>query len=677
MDTENKPVHIISDEPEGNSDLFGFGAYASTIAGLIANKENKTPLVIGIYGSWGSGKTTLMKTVISHLEEIEKKRKKKKDKGYYRSCKTVWFQAWKYKDEDEILAALIEEIFKAMKSDGFFEGCKAQIETFVKSLNKLKIIGKFTELFSSVDISDCFSAPEYKSKLGFYDTFQEFFDRLLWTYPNWRPKISIAEGPDDSKGSLVVFIDDLDRCPKDRILKVLETIKLFMDKKGCVFVIGAANDIIEKALEGDYGEGSSKFMDKIVQVTFNLPQVTATDFESYIEKISPHIKADITPHLSMIISAMENNQRRLKRFLNNLSLQEGLLRCKDVQVTFSHLLYWNIIDYVYPSLRDAIKDNSQILSVLKDNIKKIDAKLNDEEKSRWEIAQEMLDEEKVPQSLQDYIKERGLVDILRSFDIDSDQLSLLTTFTEVVESVEEVKEKEEKEKKVELSGFDKMAEVSAGNFLYGGDNKEESIEQAFEIDVYPVTNSQYKKFIETGGYTDNEILQRCWSDDGRTWIQKTSITQPGYWEDEIWNQPELPVVGVCYYEAEAYAKWAGKKLPTENEWEKAARGEDGREYPWEGEFDEKKCNSDESGIGKTSRVDRYPNGVSPYGCYDMAGNVWEWTSDWYAKKQNTIVLRGGSWGNSSGGCRCAGRFNFGPDGRSSFVGFRCARTLTL
>ena len=180
--------------------------------------------------------------------------------------------------------------------------------------------------------------------------------------------------------------------------------------------------------------------------------------------------------------------------------------------------------------------------------------------------------------------------------------------------------------------FDKMVKVPAGKFLYGDDKKEENIEQAFEIDVYPVTNGQYKKFIEAGGYTNDD----CWSEEGRKWRQKESVIQPEYWEDEKWNQPELPVVGVCYYEAEAYAKWVGKRLPTEKEWEKAARGTDGREYPWEGEFDKEKCNSDESGIGTTSRVDRYPNGVSPYGCYDMAGNVREWTSDWYDKGQRLI-----------------------------------------
>ena len=664
MSTENKPVYIISDEPEKDSDLFGFDAYAKTIAGLIANKENKTPLVIGIYGSWGSGKTTLMQTVISHLGKIEEY----EDKSPYRRCKTVWFQAWKYKDEDEILAALIEEIFKTMKSDGFFEGCKAQIETLVNKFNKLKTIGKLTELFSGVDISECFTELKYKEKLGFYDTFQEFFDRLLWTYLNWRPKASTSEKPDDTKGVLVVFIDDLDRCPNNRILKVLETIKLFMDKEGCIFVIGAANEIIENALEGDYGEGSSKFMDKIVQVTFNLPQIPEADLESYIEKIHPHIKETASVHLKTIISAMNNNPRSLKRFLNNLNLQEGLLNNKGVKVAFSHLLYWNIIDYVYPSLRDTIKDNALILSILKENIKEIDTRLDDEEKERWDITQEVLDEENVPQSLQGYIKEKGLVDILRNFDIDLDQLNQLTTFTEVVESVEEVKEKEERGEKLE---FDKMVEVPAGKFLYGDDKQEENVEHPFFIDVYPVTNGQYKKFIEAGGYTDDGILQKCWSEEGRKWRQKNSIIIPKYWKDEKGNQPEHPVVGVSYYEAEAYAKWAGKRLPTEEEWEKAARGEDGREYPWEGEFDREKCNSSESSILGTTRVDRYPNGVSPYGCYDMAGNVWEWTSE---TEEKDFVLRGGSWNGISSYCQCAFRNNGKPINRFYYLGFRCART---
>lgn len=139
---------------------------------------------------------------------------------------------------------------------------------------------------------------------------------------------------------------------------------------------------------------------------------------------------------------------------------------------------------------------------------------------------------------------------------------------------------------------------------------------------------------------------------------------------------------MSWYEAAAFCGWltdASKDgftyhLPTENQWERAARGTDGRDYPWEGEFDPKRCNTKASNIGKTTRVDRYANGVSPVGCYDMAGNVWEWTSDFYDDDQDTYVLKGGSWFNAAEDARCANRGVSNPNYRNFVLGFRCART---
>ncbi len=226
-------------------------------------------------------------------------------------------------------------------------------------------------------------------------------------------------------------------------------------------------------------------------------------------------------------------------------------------------------------------------------------------------------------------------------------------------------------------GFDQMVKIPAGKFLYGENKIEEIVEKSFLIDVFPVTNSQYKRFVEAGGYTDNQILEKYWSKEGKKWIQKNKISQPKYWEDKKWNHPEHPVVGVNFYEAEAYAKWTGKRLPTEQEWEKAARGTDGREYPWKDNFDKEKCNSYESGIKRTTRVDCYPNGMSPYECYDMIGNVSELTDSWHDEIRDAKVVRGGSWFDSYYFCRCANRCDVKPNHRVDAIGFRCAKNVLV
>lgn len=627
--TDYKPVPIISDQPaEDRQVAFGFEAYSRTLSAVIANNDNNTPLVIGIYGPWGSGKTTLMKSIIADLGKINNQSLKA-----FRQCKTVWFQAWKHGGEDEILAALIEEILKTMKQDGFLEKCKIQVEELIERFNVSKFVGELTKKIARLDITEFFDSLPHKERLGFYESFQNFFDRLIWTYLNWRPQSSQTEKTDDKEAALVIFIDDLDRCPRDRIPHVLETIKLFMDKKGCVFVIGAADEIIENALKHKYGEDdASKFMDKIVQVTFNLPQILGEDFDAYLDQIGIHEKGAITPHLPLIISAVKSNPRRLKRFLNNLNLLQGILVNRNLDVEYKNLLFWNIIDYLMPDLREDLKDNPDILGQLKDHIKQLRDKIGDRE--IWDIPKE--DMENIPASFQKYLKDKELVDLLIKFDITADQLRQLASMSGIVESAVEVKEKR-KEARESLDELDLMADIPAGEFIY--QDGKDTIEKPYQIDVYPVTNGQFEQFIKAGGYRNQDY----WSPEGKNWLSTERVGEPKYWKDDKWNQPEHPVVGVSYFEAKAYANWAGKRLPTEKEWERAARGTEGLNYPWGNEFDKERCNTKEAGIGKTTRVTRYPNGISPAGCYDMAGNVLEWTSSWYDESEEVRVLRGGSW----------------------------------
>ncbi|MBZ0160237.1 MAG: formylglycine-generating enzyme family protein [bacterium] len=162
-----------------------------------------------------------------------------------------------------------------------------------------------------------------------------------------------------------------------------------------------------------------------------------------------------------------------------------------------------------------------------------------------------------------------------------------------------------------------------------------------------------------------------WSENGWKWKETERVNEPASWNAPEGNQPDHPVVGVSLYEAEAYAKWAGKRLPTEQEWERAARGTDGRVYPWGDEFDKEKCNSWEADIGRTTPVTKYVNGLSPDGCYDMAGNVWEWTA---SREEDFFVIRGGSWYDATQLVRSAFRSKGMLTFRYDNVGFRCAKT---
>ncbi|RLC76924.1 MAG: hypothetical protein DRJ03_27755, partial [Chloroflexi bacterium] len=195
-----------------------------------------------------------------------------------------------------------------------------------------------------------------------------------------------------------------------------------------------------------------------------------------------------------------------------------------------------------------------------------------------------------------------------------------------------------------------MVRVPAGKFLYG-DKKEERELGEFWIDKTPVTNAEYARFVAAMGHEPPEH-----------WKGKTPPAE----------MADHPVVYVSWHDAVAYAEWAGKRLPSEEEWEKAARGTDGREYPWGDEAPTSRLCNFGGKVGGTTPVGRYsPPGDSPYGCVDMAGNVWEWTDSPWEEGSKYKVLRGGSWLSNQLYVRAAYRYSFAPGHRYDFVGFRC------
>jgi formylglycine-generating enzyme required for sulfatase activity len=193
--------------------------------------------------------------------------------------------------------------------------------------------------------------------------------------------------------------------------------------------------------------------------------------------------------------------------------------------------------------------------------------------------------------------------------------------------------------------------IPAGPFLMGEPLQQVELPE-FRIAKYPVTHAEYANFVKTTGHRSPD-----------RWLRDGSYP------------PELarcPVVFVSWEDAVAYTNWLGARLPSEAEWEKAARGTDGRLYPWGNEFVAANCNTSESGTDGIRPVEAHPGGASPYGVMDLAGNVWEWTTTPYDGDEQWRILKGGAWDyRGIKDTRCAFRVYFRPVFRNGAIGFRC------
>ena len=242
--------------------------------------------------------------------------------------------------------------------------------------------------------------------------------------------------------------------------------------------------------------------------------------------------------------------------------------------------------------------------------------------------------------------------------------------------------------------------VSAGTFTMGSDTRaadEKPMHKvyldAYYISKYEVTNAEYYEFWKQQSETASAGQMPLHTPENFT-----HLPQIGNWPARAKQFPNHPVVGVSWHDANAYAAWKGMRLPTEAEWEKAARGYTNRTWPW-GNALEPYANTaakDDGYENSLAPVGSFPKGKSYYGAMDMAGNVWEWTADWYSDvyywhssqaatkrpKRNPTgpivgswrVIRGGSWIDTITRCSTTFRFYLYPNLKTSFVGFRLAKT---
>jgi predicted KAP-like P-loop ATPase len=344
---------MILDDNPACEDLFGFSRFVEALTAVIHEVES-TPFVMGIIGRWGCGKTTLMKQIEIALH------------GQY---KTIWFNPWKYDNKEAIWNAFIQSILNDMRTD-----LEARADAGAKEMiDRITNIGKKLAWYSikvgantltSGIISNEFmdSLKEtFKSNEEHYEFINKFeytFERLVHDYCGDR--------------KLIIFIDDLDRCIPENAITVLESIKLFLDRSNCVFVLGLEKEIVEKGIHYRYKKeidfSGKDYLEKIIQLPFTIPAVSIDSIRDYIKsgkatQILPEERKE--EFIDIIITGTGGNLRKIKRFINNFYLLKLLsgLSPKD-WIGHGLLAKVLILQMRYPKLYRKINRSPEILGAI-------------------------------------------------------------------------------------------------------------------------------------------------------------------------------------------------------------------------------------------------------------------------------------------------------------------------
>ncbi|MEZ0396285.1 MAG: SUMF1/EgtB/PvdO family nonheme iron enzyme [Anaerolineales bacterium] len=749
------PRTFILDDLPTETDTLDFQPYVDTLVDIA--QSGSTPLTIGVFGTWGSGKTSLMKMV---------------KKGLPKDFTIAWFDAWKYDKEETLWRAFLLSILSALhlskklsddelgkltamlyraldleKSGGVTidlaklgaKVAQGAVQIGLSFIPGGAALGKLVEELQksgaqnlSETAFDAIQRERTKihiEQVRFLEQFQQQFSRLV------QDRI-VAEG-----GRLVVFVDDLDRCLPEKAIEVLEAIKLFVDAPGCVFLLGLDQGVIARGIEIKYrelkqdgGEGKAprcvidgaRYLEKIIQLPFQIPPVERTDMGEFVAGLTAEWPHPECPNV--FAEGLGDNPRQIKRTVNVFLMLWKLAekREKKLQGRIKPIRLAKVvaIQTIYPELYTLLKETPRYLRELEEYYRS-ESRLGGEtaeddpsagsgqtlppRRGAEKGAAPPTAKAEPPPALAAYISRQAVRRILTMHPPDlpeanfsglpPDELRLYFTLTRRAEAPQAASAEAPRQ------AFEpQMVRIPAGKFLMGttpeqaaqvlaeapeGSKKdwqewltweqpqhEVELSEYF-IGKYPVTNREYQFFVKETGYRPPE----GW-DDGQYPPEKG----------------DHPVVNVSWNDAQEYCRWLREKtgkpyrLPTEAEWEKAARGTDGRIYPWGDDFDPQKCNMAETGLGGTSPVGQFsPQGDSPYGCADMAGNVWEWCLDGfdeqaYKKRAGGVkdplgpeeagarVLRGGSFLNDRQIVRCAARgrnlpYNFGGDGGFRVVVF--------
>ena len=633
--------------------------------------------------------------------------------------RTVWFNAWKYPSDDTVLAGLLGALLDVYRqSDSKLDELSFQVSNHKTRLARTVLHAAAPWAFGKPGDAAAWTGrwDAVDEKRAFNDVFRELFTQAAYQlfHPGQaiRDLSTTAEAAlwDDAtcrKHTVALFLDDLDRCRPERVMEVLEAINLFLDLPGVCFYLGLDMERLEDLLPEHLGAHKAQFLEKIVQISLDLPEVSRGGVEDYVgallaetrlrallrqatdaaEQAEAEADAEQAPRaghddIAVIAAALRSRHpRHVKRFLNDLALSLAVLRntggigaADDAdKLPAEAVVAWHLLrEALAPAKWREVRALTANLVVFL---------------RQWQAARETTADEqgkrKRPEGWYEgliRLSTEGVLDghiaVLRGLNLT--QLDLL------VHTGSPPREPAAAEAAVH-DGTDLVwIAIPAGRFRMGADDISENERPihavsvpAFEIARDPVTNAQYAAFVEATGHGP-----------------------PPHWENGAVpeGKAQHPVVHVSWEDAHAYCAWLTERqadghqvlLLSEAEWEFAARGEDGRDYPWGAEEPSvDRCNFGRN-VGDTTPVGSYPAGATPEGVRDLAGNVVEWVQDhwhesyegapedgspWEASEAGAgRVMRGGAWGVTAQGCRSACRSgNSSPLDRGGALGFRCAR----
>lgn len=349
------PDHAVVD---ADTDYFQFKEYSKVLSKIIVDSKDETPFTIGLFGEWGSGKTSLLKLIESELITIGG------EHGGSTRFVPIWFDAWKYGDADSIWISLTDLVWKEIKRD--FRLTKRILYRLTALPTRRRrdwyaIMSSFlTQLLSlgrvNLDVSKFERAGIFSKKLEFFNEFQACFNNYV--IENVKKRKSVI---------LVILVDDLDRCLPSRIVETLEAMNVIMSISKCVFVLGLDPLVIESSIEAHYRKegietervSAKSYIDKLIQLKFEIPLIRQYEIQNYIKRLTS-VDTKMQDILESSGEVIGVNPRKIKLLLNQLELQWQIIsREKKEEIDKSKLLGWLLLNEVSPEFCNYIrsKDN--------------------------------------------------------------------------------------------------------------------------------------------------------------------------------------------------------------------------------------------------------------------------------------------------------------------------------